>query len=259
MNTFPLLNTSPRNDTFAIIADRALLGLSVLIVVLGFSAAAFGQQSGSGAFAWSDGGSAGAFAWTGSYPAPNPPPDTGDDAFEENDGPDQVVMISSGTFDLQGLDDDWFFVTLTETADFAVQIVGPAGDLDLYVLDAQGNLLGASEEVGTSAGLGGTLDPGDYIIVVRPYQGRTGPCTMTITGPCAPLPTPDAGTTPDTEPTPDSDSESTGSTDSQVDIDGQFDVDAPVTVNCGMTSPMPMMLLTAALMGSGMLARRRMR
>jgi hypothetical protein len=47
-----------------------------------------------------------------------------------------------------------------------------SADLDLYLFDNQEQILGASEQEGTSVeGLQGELSAGQYIVVVNPYSG----------------------------------------------------------------------------------------
>jgi hypothetical protein len=241
MNAFPLANNTVNDHRIARTSHFAFRGLGLLLVILGLSSAAFGQSSGAGAYAWSGGSWAWSYAWSGANtaPAPNPAPDPNDDAYEENDTPEQAKMIGAGTLQLQGLDDDWFYVSLTDEGDFAVSISGHEGDLDLYVLDGAGNVLGASEEVGSEESLYGTLDAGEYLIVVTPYEGQTSSYTLEVSGPCAAAPT------PTTQPASDSDL--------------QVDAQITIPVSCGVGTPIPTMLLTLGLMGFGMLGRRRTR
>ncbi|MBN2562779.1 MAG: caspase family protein [Phycisphaerae bacterium] len=168
----------------------------------------------------------------------------GEDEYEENDSMQQAVTINPGTYNLVGMDEDWFHVSIEQQSNLVVKIDGPEGDLDLYVLDSQGNVLGASEEEGSQEGLEGLMDAGDLLVVVAPYEGQTSGYTMTVT-------LSDAGSSqPSPEPSPDP------STDPWGDL-GSEDIIVPIT--CGVGVPLPMMAAMLGLVGLGTMSRRHAR
>jgi hypothetical protein len=66
---------------------------------------------------------------------------------------------------------DFYRLDLAEPSTVGVQLQGNA-DVDLQVYDAQGNLVGVSENRGTEIdGAVGDLPPGTYYVAVVPYDG----------------------------------------------------------------------------------------
>lgn len=105
----------------------------------------------------------------------------GDDAFEQNDSPEQAKPIQPSTYDLQGLDDDWFHFVVARRSQLSVRIQGPEGDLDLGVYDAQGTLIGASVGAATSnEHVEDTVEGGDLFLLVTPFEGRTSSYMLTV-------------------------------------------------------------------------------
>ncbi|MFQ5430193.1 MAG: M4 family metallopeptidase [Phycisphaerae bacterium] len=171
-----------------------------------------------------------------------PPADGQDDAFEENDDPQQAKPIPAGSHALQGNDDDWFQVNLNQPGAVAVRISGPQGDLDLYVFDSQGNELGYSEEYGSEEYVEALTEDGTLFVAVSPYEGGTSAYTLTIEGPGGETPGPMPGPTP--APGPDSDG-------------GPDDGGIVIPVTCGIGSPMAMIGAMFGLIGLGAGGRRR--
>jgi len=113
--------------------------------------------------------------------AGGPTPPAGDDQFEENDTPEQAASIQPGQFQLQGMDEDWFHVSVRTPGQLVAQIAGTAGDLDLGIYDARGTLLEASASENTSnERVELTVDAGDLFIRVQPFNGMTSSYTMTL-------------------------------------------------------------------------------
>ncbi len=113
---------------------------------------------------------------------PNPPPprpEPTDDEFEENDSYGEAREISLGTYSLRGMDDDWFLVTMRESGTLSIKVTGAGGDLDLFVGD-ESDWIGESTSEDSHEFVEFDVSPGDYIIVVTPYQGLTSPYQMAI-------------------------------------------------------------------------------
>lgn len=124
----------------------------------------------------------------------------GDDRLEENDGDTQAAEIAAGTYQLQGLDHDWFLIRISEPGTLLVEISGPSGDLDLGVSDAAGNVIGISNALGSNERVEGSVVAGDVYVLVAPYDGQTSAYTLRVSttgiappppclcGVCTPLP-----------------------------------------------------------------------
>ncbi len=128
-----------------------------------------------------------------------PPPI--DDEFEENDSITSAALLAPGTFELSALDLDWF--AIDGPGQIEVQIQGNGGDLDLALVDEEGNTLDASESPTSNETVSGTFTGRAYILVL-PYNGQTADYQLTINmttpvGPPedgTPTPTPQPGPTP---------------------------------------------------------------
>lgn len=104
-----------------------------------------------------------------------------DDQYEENDSAQQSRLISAGTFVLEGRDEDWFRFRVDGPSDVRVSIAGSEGNLDLYVLETNGNVLGASESSGSSETLAGSeTSATERLILVLPVEGAGGSYTLSL-------------------------------------------------------------------------------
>jgi hypothetical protein len=112
----------------------------------------------------------------------------GDDVYEDNDTPEQAAAIEMATYDLQGLDDDWFRFQIAAAGDVTVEIYGPTGDLDLGLFSGDGTLLAQSAEMQSTERVQLRLEVGEVYVLVQPYNGLTGSYTLTIEGPGGPPP-----------------------------------------------------------------------
>jgi len=125
-----------------------------------------------------------------------PPPPPSDDLFEENDTPEQAAAIQPGQHQLEGMDEDWFLVSVREPSDVTVRIAGPEGDLDLGIYDTQLTLLVASAGENTSnESVDVSVQPGDLFIRVIPFNGMTSSYSLSLTV--------EGGTTPPPPPAED--------------------------------------------------------
>ncbi len=103
-----------------------------------------------------------------------------DDDFEENDTYAQAAILAPGSYELQGLDNDVFWIA-TGGVHASVEISGPAGDLDLYLIDAdQETILARSEEVGSEESVEADIPATGAYIAVLPYNSQTGSYTLTL-------------------------------------------------------------------------------
>jgi hypothetical protein len=118
-------------------------------------------------------------------PGPVDPGPVGrDDNMEENDTAEQAAEISAGTYELVGADEDWFMARVEGSGTLAVQIRCNTGDLDLILFDAQsGEVLVSSEEYGSNEIVQAEVGPGNYAVLVYPYDGEAAAYTMSVTAP----------------------------------------------------------------------------
>ncbi|MBX3397030.1 MAG: M4 family metallopeptidase [Phycisphaerae bacterium] len=139
-------------------------------------------------------------------PTPNPIPNGADDQFEDNDSPEQAAQLFAGASGLVCNDDDWFFLDIVQGGRLPVEVIGDGGDLDLYVFDAAGNLLGSGESEGSYESVQVEVGAGRVYILVYPYDGMTAGYTLAISGDTGrtpePAPTPNPGPTPTPFPSP---------------------------------------------------------
>lgn len=173
-------------------------------------------------------------------PTPNPTPapaPNGDDSFEDNDTADSAASIGPGSYQLQGLDEDWFMIEANGAANVTITIDGPDGDLDLYVFDSFGYEVASSLDEGSREAVEISMFDEVAYIAVAPYEGQTSSYTLTVNaGSQSPMPQPTPG--PNPLPFPGSD-----------DIDEMIDA-------CGVASPLPMMAVGFCLIGAGSFGRR---
>lgn len=96
---------------------------------------------------------------------------TEDDRYEENDTQQQAKAISVGYHgNLQGFDEDWYFVDVASSGTIQLGISGPEGDLDLYLVDGYGIVLDWSSEYGSNEHLETGVASGRFYILVEPYR-----------------------------------------------------------------------------------------
>lgn len=112
--------------------------------------------------------------------SPSTPNNGNDDSFEDNNTHETAKAIQPGQFALVCNDDDWF--TMPAPGYFAVEIDGSEGDLDLFVFEADGTLIGSSESDSSSEFVEGFSNSGTIFIAVSPYEGQTGAYTLFIDG-----------------------------------------------------------------------------
>lgn len=114
-------------------------------------------------------------------PVPTPTPVGGDDTAEPNDTMDQAVYLAPGTYALQGLNSDYFYVETGHGA-LTVTIQGPQGDLDLGVNYASENArnLTTSEREDSNETVIVNVSAGEHVILVAPYDGMTSDYTLSI-------------------------------------------------------------------------------
>lgn len=182
-----------------------------------------------------------------------------DDSLEDNDSLQAARRIQAGIKSLQGMDEDWFRFTVQQASRVTIRIDGPQGDLDLYILDSQGNVLGASTSERSSERLQGTeAGPAERFVLVVPYEGGHSSYTLNleITPICSSDREGDGvcdseDNCPDT-PNPD-----------QADLDGDGIGDAcdepPAVIDgvCGTGMAMPTLATLMGLTGFGCGLRRR--
>ncbi len=104
-----------------------------------------------------------------------------DDRYEQNDSFDDAATISTGTYSLQGLDQDNFKVT-TREGKVTVSISGSSGDLDLSLWF---KVAGEWEEVKSRSSdsnetITRTVPAGRTFIRVEPYNGETAAYTLRV-------------------------------------------------------------------------------
>lgn len=116
--------------------------------------------------------------------ATTPPPTSTDDNFEENDSRSEAHAISVGTYsDLRCDDDDWFSYTATagQALRLRIEFAHSDGDLDLYLVDAQGNEITKSwsasdnEEISHTPSASGVL-----YFRIEGYQGAQAPYRLIV-------------------------------------------------------------------------------
>ncbi|MBW4492767.1 MAG: pre-peptidase C-terminal domain-containing protein [Oscillatoria princeps RMCB-10] len=119
----------------------------------------------------------------------------GDDRYEENDSSESGADLGSltGVTSFEDLviesgDDDWFSFTTTGTGGFSdaltIDFWGAEGDLDLELLDANGNSVGGSFGAGDSETVSlQDLPAGEYFAHVYGFAGASNNYTLTVTAP----------------------------------------------------------------------------
>ncbi len=112
-------------------------------------------------------------------PNGTPTPVSGnDDSFEDNDTHEAAKPIQPGSHNLMGNDDDWF--SMSVSGYFAIDVQSDAGDLDLFVFEADGTPIGSSESETSFEFVEGFSESGTIFIAVSPYEGQTAAYTLTI-------------------------------------------------------------------------------
>lgn len=110
-------------------------------------------------------------------------PDNGDDHYEENDSMQSAVALPNGVHQLVGRDEDWFKVTC-QPGRYSITVTGSEGDLDLFILDREGNRVGVSNGYSSNESLEGMAEePTEAYLLVAPYQGQGGSYTLTLNAP----------------------------------------------------------------------------
>ncbi|MEK6643808.1 MAG: S8 family serine peptidase [Planctomycetota bacterium] len=114
-------------------------------------------------------------------PTPTPTPVGLDDEAEPNDTMEQAVFLNPGSYELQGLNNDYFSIE-TGRGMLTVTIQGPQGDLDLGVNFAAENARNAmtSEREDSNETVIVEVSEGEHVILVAPYQGRTSGYVLSI-------------------------------------------------------------------------------
>lgn len=105
-----------------------------------------------------------------------------DDRFEDDDNIEQAMAYNPVTMTgmTQGhlcpFDDDWVFVSVTETAALTLTFSGDSPpDMDIRLTDSSGEQITSSQELGSDEEIAaGCLDPGDYFIVAEIYDDDAG-------------------------------------------------------------------------------------
>ena len=124
-----------------------------------------------------------------------PRPEEGaDDQWEDNDTPETATELRSGSFDLVGMDLDWFVMNTQSSGAIVLEITGSEGDLDLAIFDDRldfENPLAFSAEAGSNERLEIEVPAGRYFAVVLPYEGQGGHYTLTSVVPDGAEPEPD--------------------------------------------------------------------
>lgn len=102
-----------------------------------------------------------------------------DDQYEPNDDIQLAVSLPPGRYSLEGLNLDWFKLNLGRGS-LTVRIDGPEGDLDLYLGDAEGNLIDVSNGEGSIETALAELGDAPVYLLVAPYEGQVGAYTLVI-------------------------------------------------------------------------------
>lgn len=118
-------------------------------------------------------------------PRPDPRPDD-NDTFATATDLGQITPATNGRLqDAVGGNDprDVFRFEIANRQQIRITLQGAAGDVDLFLYDGQGNLLGQSLAGGTDLDwLEGHINPGTYFIEVRPYEGVQTAYTLGVEG-----------------------------------------------------------------------------
>jgi len=165
-------------------------------------------------------------------PTPSPTPAPGN-----NTTPDTALPIQAGDFSGTCRSELWYSISLSRAAKIDITLSGSQGDLDLYVMDASGEVLAASESETSFESVSGNLATGQYLIAVAAYEGKSASFTMSVRT---------SATNPGNPGNPDPDFPLP---------DDDFEPD--MGEMCGATSGMPMLAMIAGLMGFGTTVRRR--
>jgi hypothetical protein len=105
-----------------------------------------------------------------------------DDNYEENDAPGNAYPLAAGTWQLKGMDDDWFMITMPSAGNASFRLEGPEGDLDMYLFNSSdtNNPILYSEEYNSQEQFEGDLEAGTYYVLVHPYLLATSDYVLEI-------------------------------------------------------------------------------
>jgi hypothetical protein len=113
------------------------------------------------------------------------PAASGDDRFEENDTRVAAASIDAGSYaDLQCKDEDWYAVSVGQSASLRVRIEfqHSAGDLDMKLQRANGNQVSSSTSTSNRETVrGADLAAGTYYVRVFGYRNAQAPYSLTVT------------------------------------------------------------------------------
>jgi len=166
-------------------------------------------------------------------PTPNPAPTPGG-----NTTPDKARPIQPGQITDTCRNELWYSITLTRSAKIDLSLSGNQGDLDLFLMDPNGQALDQSANDGSSEQINATLAAGRYLIAVSAYEGKSGSFAMTFRSSAA---TPGNPGTPDPIGDPGYPGDGNPGDGFTPGTGGQ----------CGAGSGLPMMAMVAGLMGFG--------
>ncbi|MFQ5491732.1 MAG: pre-peptidase C-terminal domain-containing protein, partial [Phycisphaerae bacterium] len=98
--------------------------------------------------------------------------DNGDDAFEPDDTWNAATEVGTGTYNLQGWDDDWFAIHVLTPGTLTLKISGNQGDLDfeLYAAGNLQNFVSNSESSGSNEQINYQASVGWYYARVFPWE-----------------------------------------------------------------------------------------
>jgi hypothetical protein len=96
-----------------------------------------------------------------------------EDQWEENDTMETAAPLGPGTYEISVLDDDWFRVSVGESAALQVTLDfdNDLGDVDLELYDGDGRLLALSMSTSDSEVANGFAPDGEFLIHVYCYAG----------------------------------------------------------------------------------------
>lgn len=167
-------------------------------------------------------------------PTPNPSPAPGG-----NTSPERAMPIQPGQYKGTCQSELWYKINLTRSAKIDISISGNQGDLDLFVMDMDGQSVADSAYDGSEEAISANVAAGQYLVAIAAYEGQSGSFSMNYSS---------SSTAPGNPGTPDPDFPGYP--------DDGFEP-MPTEVYCGATSGMPMMAMVAGLIGGCATTRRR--
>lgn len=172
-------------------------------------------------------------------PNPNPTP-TPTPAPGGNTSPERALPIQPGQYKGTCQSELWYKISLTRSAKIEITLSGNQGDLDLFVMDMNGQEIASSAYDGSNEAISANVAAGQYLVAIAAYEGKSGSFSMIYSSSAA---APGNPGTPDPDfpgyPYP----------------DGDFD--PGMGDMCGATSGMPMFAMVAGLMSGCATTRRR--